>query len=227
MKSRRTATLVFAVTLLFVPFSGFTQSTGGADASQTSPGAYPGGQHEAMKMVRARATILSTLSAKDSQVGQTFQAKLSRTVQLSNGPQLPSGTMLAGTIETDELQQGMSRLALRFTSATLKDGTVIPVKATIVGVYGPHSQRTDPLGEGSVPIPNSWNDGTLAVDQIGVMSNVDLHSRIASRNSGVFVSTKTDNVTLHSGSEIQLAIAARGSGDGSGGVASISGVDPR
>ncbi len=56
-------------------------------------------------------------------------------------------------------------------------------------------------------IPNSWNDGTLAVDQIGAMNGVDLHSKIASQNSGVFVSTNKDNMKLVNGSELELAIA--------------------
>jgi hypothetical protein len=36
---------------------------------------------------------------------------------------------------------------------------------------------------------------------------VDLHSRISSINSGVFVSTKKNDVRLAAGSEIALAIA--------------------
>jgi hypothetical protein len=39
------------------------------------------------------------------------------------------------------------------------------------------------------------------------MSGVDLHSRIASKNSGVFVSPKDKNVKLASGSELALALA--------------------
>ena len=44
------------------------------------------------------------------------------------------------------------------------------------------------------------------------MSGVDLHSKIASMNSGVLVSTKKDDVKLKEGTEFGLAIAAAGNG---------------
>ena len=101
-----------------------------------------------------------------------------------------------------------SRLALRFSKAELKDGKLIPIKATIVGLFPPQAEN----GEGyniaaGDQQPNGWNASTLQVDQIGVVSGVDLHSRIAARNSGVFVTTKKDDVKLSSGSELLLAIA--------------------
>lgn len=49
----------------------------------------------------------------------------------------------------------------------------------------------------------------LQIDEIGALSGVDLHSRIASKNSGVFVSTKKDDMKLSAGSEFALAIAVR------------------
>ena len=169
-------------------------------------------------MVPGRATLLKTLDAKKSQVGDTFQAKLNGSVHLKNGPELPSGTLLTGSIERDDTQQGgMSRLAIRLTSATLKAGPSIPIKATIVGVYRPDSNESGAYsgaGDGGGSIPSSWNDGTLAVNQLNVLSDTDLHSRIASRNSGVFVSVKKDNITLRSGSQLQLAIAASQGGNG-------------
>ena len=40
-----------------------------------------------------------------------------------------------------------------------------------------------------------------------MVSGVDLHSKISSQNSGVFVSMKKNDVKLKAGSEIQFAIA--------------------
>lgn len=172
------------------------------------------GTREAMRMVPARAALKQTLNADKTQPGYQFRAVLSKKVQLENGPELPAGTVLVGRIVTDDMNvAGTSKLALRFTQADLKDGQVVPIKATIVGVFPPESSNAQgyPVAAGD-QVPNSWNDGTLAVDQIGVMSGVDLHSKIASRNSGVFVSTKKDDVKLSAGTEIALAIAARGQG---------------
>lgn len=169
------------------------------------------GGREAMRMVPARAALERSLEADRVSQGVQFRAKLSRKVQLDNGPELPSGTLLLGRVATDDMNvSGTSKLALRFTTAVLKDGQTVPIKATIVGVYPPQSMTANgnPVAPGD-QVPNSWNDGTLQVDQIGALSGVDLHSRIASRNSGVLVSSTKDNVKLAAGTEFALAIAAR------------------
>lgn len=206
MKSYVTASIAFATFLTLSPHLGIAQAGQSQDPNWPGTSKAVTGHREAAKMVPARVTLIDTLNAKKSKVGDTFQTKLVNTVYLENGTELHSGTVLKGSIEDDQMQQGaMSRLALRFSSATLKDGTVVPIKATIVGVYKP-----DTSGDygSSDQVPNSWTDGTLAVDQIGVMSNVDLHSKIDSKNSGVFVSMTKDNVTLRSGNQILLALAA-------------------
>ncbi len=161
-----------------------------------------------MHMVPARAALNGALVASKVKAGDEFRATLAEKVQLSNGPKLPAGTVLIGQISTDDMNQsGTSKLALRFTSAKLKDGQPVPIKATIVGILptgfsNEDSYRLNPTGE----VPASWNDGTLAIDQLGAMDGVDLHSKIASQNSGVFVSTK-DNIKLVNGGELELAIA--------------------
>ena len=162
----------------------------------------------AMHMVPARAALNGALIASKVKPGDEFRATLAEKVQLSNGPKLPAGTVLIGQISTDDMNQsGTSKLALRFTSAKLKDGQTVPIKATIVGILdtGLANEDTYRLNPNS-QTPASWNDGTLTVDQIGAMNGVDLHSKIASQNSGVFVSTK-DNIKLVNGGELELAIA--------------------
>ena len=162
----------------------------------------------AMHMVPARAALNGALVASKVKPGDEFRATLAEKVQLQNGPKLPAGTVLIGQISTDDTNQaGTSKLALRFTSAKLKDGQTVPIKATIVGILdtglaNEDTYRLNPNGQ----TPASWNDGTLTVDQIGAMNGVDLHSKIASQNSGVFVSTK-DNIKLVNGGELELAIA--------------------
>jgi hypothetical protein len=187
-----------AVTLIAVPFLAYSQT----------PQAPIRGEHEAMRMVPARAELMRPLDTKKDQAGSEVQVKLRQKVTLTNGTILPNGTMLLGMVTTDDMQvEGMSKLALRFDRARLENGAVVPVKATIVGFFGPGVN-----GSGSYPVapgdqvPNSWNDGTLQLDQIDAAGGVDLHSRIASANSGVFVSTKKDDIKLSWGSEIQFAI---------------------
>lgn len=182
------------------------------------------GSSEAAQMVPARAFLTHKLDAKDAKPGTQFTAALSKTVHLKDGTELPRGTKLLGMVATDDMNmQGASKLALRITKAELNDGKTIPVKATIVGVYGPESETA----EGYVISPgdeqsNDWTRNILAIDQLDVMSGVDLHSRIAGRNSGVFVSKKKDDVKIAAGSELALAIA--GSNDQQGATANSGGM---
>jgi hypothetical protein len=197
---------------MMLPASAQMGSQNNSAGSQSSDSSQqPHGKHEAMRMVRARAILDRDLSADKSKDGYEFHAKLSKKVQLDNGPELPEGTILIGKVAKDDMNvSGTSKLALRFTQAQLKDGQVVPIKATIVGVF--HGIDSDPdgfSGDTTDNIPNSWNDGTLQVDQIGVMSGIDLHSKISSKNSGVFVAKDKKNMTIPANSEIALAIAAQ------------------
>lgn len=172
------------------------------------------GAEQAAQMVPARAYLANKLDAKDARPGTQFTANLSQAVQLKNGPKLPRGTELVGTVATDDMQlKGNSKLALRITQAHLKDGTTIPVKATIFGVWGPGSETAQGYNVAAGDEePNDWTPRMLSVDELDAMSGVDLHSRISGENSGVFVAKKKDNVKISAGSEFALAIAERGKG---------------
>lgn len=175
------------------------------------------GEHEAMRMVPARALLKWAISTDKITEGATFEAKLTDKTQLVNGPLLPAGTRLVGTVVRDDVNNnGAPTLALRFEKAYLKDGMTVPIKATIVGAYGP-GDVNDASYDGE-QIPNTWNDGTLRVDNIGILHGVDMHSAIASPNSGIFVSESSRTVKLAAGSEFALAIAARHDEDAASGL---------
>jgi len=168
------------------------------------------GRREAMRMVPAQVALVKRLDAKKMQPGKQFQATLNKTIYLKNGPELPRGTKLIGTVAVDHMQAGgTSRLALRFSKAELKNGKIVPIKAMIVGVFPPSFDSFDYYANLTDPAANIWTNKTLQIDQIGALSGTDLHSRIAGSNSGVLVSTKKDDVKLDAGSRFDLAIAAR------------------
>jgi len=166
---------------------------------------------EALKMVPVRAVLANAIDARDMTSGKQIRAKLSDTAHLKNGTELPSGTALIGTIAADDLHAtGESKMALRFTKAELKDGKVVPIKATIVGLFPPQQLYSSDYASGAGgQIPNTWTPATLRIDQLGAISGVDLHSAIASRDSGTLVSTKKKDFKLPEGSELALAIAAQ------------------
>jgi hypothetical protein len=199
--------LAVAAAVLAFPIFACPQNSTEQDSPTVSGAQESTGQHEAMRMVAVRAELMRSIDTQKDQIGSAVQAKLVQKATLSNGTELLSGTILAGKVTADDMQhQGKSKLALRFDQAELKDGRTVPIKATIVGFYGPGSVSGNNSAGSGDQVPNSWNDGTLQMDQINALGGVDLHSKISSRNSGVFVSTKKDDFKLKSGSEIQFAV---------------------
>jgi hypothetical protein len=172
------------------------------DDMKASPGDIPSAaepQERAQLMVPAQAALNKTLDARDARPGQQFRVTISKTVRLKDGPELPRGTQLIGTVVADPANaNATSRMELRFTQAELKGGKVVAIKATIVGVYATASE-TEEL--------NQWNSKILEVDQTDPESGVQLHSKITSENSGTLVATRKGAVKLPAGSEIVLAIA--------------------
>jgi hypothetical protein len=203
MKGHRQV-LAFATAVLALPLFASAQNATTKDFTQAD-------HHEATLMKPATARLVGNLDTVKDQPGYTVSAKLQGKVTLSDGTELPGGTILLGKITTDDTQQqGTKKLALRFDQARLKDVTTVPIRAMIVGFYG----ATAGEGQGA-PLTNTWTAGTLQYDQESVGRGVALHSEIGSQNSGVFVSTKRDDVKLSQGSQIQFAIApAKGTQSG-------------
>lgn len=200
--------IAFASFALLFPAISQARNTQGLHASSNANSSVA--KHEAMQMVPAQVALVKSLDARKITSGQKFQATLRKTIHLKNGPELPRGTKLIGIVTTDQMQaDGTSRLALRFNQAQLKSGKVLPVKATIVGVFPPAFHSYDYYSDLSDPAANVWTSKTLQVDQVGALSGIDLHSNIASRVSGVLVSQKKDDMKLKAGSRFDLAIAAR------------------
>jgi hypothetical protein len=169
------------------------------------------GQAEAQQMVSARVALKEDINAIKAKQGDEIRTTLAHKVALKDGTELPAGTVILGVIAEDDMQQsGTSKLALNFDKAELKDGKVIPIKATILGIYPPESEDMEgrPVEPGDQETGN-WAGHPLAVDQVGALQGFDMHSQIASDNSGVLVSAKKHDVKLRWGSEIALAIAAQ------------------
>jgi hypothetical protein len=163
--------------------------------------------HEATEMVLARATLAQSIDARQIHADHALKATLYKSVQLKNGPELPRGTELIGTVAPMKQANGATKLALRFTKAQLKDGQTVPIRATIVGMTAPNYNSYEGLPPDS--LVNTWNPKVLQVDQIGALPGVNLHSRIGSRESGVLDASGTNDFKLQRSSRLDLAIAAR------------------
>jgi len=202
------AVAAIAFTLLIPQFA----QARAVDDSKASSGDIPstlGQREKAQLMVPAQAALTKTLDARKVQPGQQIRITLSKSVQLKDGPELPRGTELIGTVVAGPANSNStSRLELRFTQAVLKSGKIVPIKATIVGVHSPGSGDIvgHPIAAGN-QAPNNWNSQILEVEQTDSESGVQLQSKIASENSGTLVSTKKGAVKLLAGSEFALAIS--------------------
>jgi hypothetical protein len=190
----KTLALTAVISALSLPV--LAQSASGPDSQSLQASA-----NEAAQMIPAIATLPHALDADKDHLDSTIEAELNRKVTLSNGTVLPSHTVLIGKVTRDDMQAaGTSEFALRFDQAQLKNGKIVPIKATIVDVRLPNSNID------AASASNDWTEKTLTVEQIDAVSGVDLHSEIASNNSAVFVSTKKHDVKVPAGSELKLAI---------------------
>jgi hypothetical protein len=210
MKTGSTISLSFllALGMLFVPQFAAARNVDTTQSAQSSSSLKQAKQ-EAAEMVPAAANLKKGIDARKLHAGDPIEAILQQTVHLKNGPELKKGTILFGKVTTDQMQQGHARLALSFTRAQTKGGQAVPIKATVLQIAPP--DYTDG-GTGGISVANEtglWQGNTLQVDQIGALRGIDMHSKIASANSVVFVSSKKDDVKLKPGSQFLLAIAKR------------------
>jgi hypothetical protein len=198
--------LATIASILSIPALAQTQDNPATQDTQTAE--QLGAAHEATQMVPANAILARTVDAKNDRPDSTVEARVKNKVTLSDGTVLPSGALLIGKVVQDgtEAAAGTSELALLFNQARLKDGTVVPIKATIVGLY------TSSTADSDNDMPNSWTPKTSDIDQLSVSSGVDLHSNIASNNSGILVSNSKHDIKLGAGSELQFAIGPARSG---------------
>jgi len=164
----------------------------------------------AAQMVSAEVALTQSIDVSKVKTGDQIHTTLSGKVTLGNGTVLPAGTAIVGQVSSDQMQlTGTAKLALTFDKAVLKNGSTVPIKAMIVGVFEPESQDISgrPIKAGEER-SSLWSQRPDAVDEISALPGVDLHSEVSSANSGVLVATAKHDFKLKWGSGFSLAIAA-------------------
>ena len=206
MKIGSAVSVSFVLALSTLTFPQFARARGVNPTQPARPSAsVMQAKREAALMIPVAANLKYGIDARKVHPGDPIQAVVQETVHLKNGPELEGGTLLIGTVTADQMKPGSARLALRFTSAKLKNGQVVPIKATVLLIGPPVYNYTSE--QRLVDEAALWHGHTLQVDQLGALHNIDMHSKIASKNSAVFVSRKNDNMKLDSDSQLVLAIA--------------------
>jgi hypothetical protein len=146
----------------------------------------------------ANAVLQTQLNTKTAKPGDKVTARLTNTVHVVGGQELPRGTVLVGHV--DEVQpsndKGVSKAVLTFDNAVLKNGQQVGLKSTLIAV---RPEDTDLL--------NSFPRPIGSVDQEPTSRHgYELKSNIVDPNSGTLTADGKD-FHLEQGTELQFAIS--------------------
>ena len=112
-----------------------------------------------IQMVPATAELQKGLNAKKLKPGQPVTARLEQNVTLPNEPTLKRNTVLEGHVVAVQASQhhSNSKVTLTFTQAKLKNGTMLPVKVTVMRLSAPaamaqaEAETGGPMAAGAAP----------------------------------------------------------------------------
>lgn len=106
----------------------------------------------AVQMVNVTTQLEKTIDAKKTKAGDPVTAKVTAGTTLSDGTNVPPGSILSGHIDsvTQAEKKGDSIVILTFDKLAVKNGKAIPVKAVVVQVasyaseFGQEQANNDP-----------------------------------------------------------------------------------
>jgi hypothetical protein len=115
-----------------------------AAMGQAAPGA-AGGTAQPLQnahLVGVRAQLNKSLNAKKAKVGDVVVANPEAKVHLADGVDLKTNSELIGHVDTvkPSVDGGNSAISVTFDKAQLKDGRLIPIKATILWIGQPPNE---------------------------------------------------------------------------------------
>lgn len=172
------------------------------------------GTASAQSLVGVTTRLNRTLDSGNAAVGQVVTVKLNGSVNAPDGVKLPRGTELIGKVASVQPAQnnGPASVALVFTSAKLKDGREIPVKATLIGAYTASEGSDATYGSQSMaPVPGKVAADDTFDQEPGALKHVALTSAVKNDDSGTFSSTE-GNFRLDAGTYLQFGVAPQTGG---------------
>lgn len=167
-------------------------------------------QYTSFKPVPAKALLTDYLSSNWTKAGDPVKARLVGNVQLTDGTVLSRGTVLLGRVDQVESSAHGSNgtITLTLDHAKLKNGTVLPIKATIVKVAEAFDPA-DPIFSVELDARNGLpsNSNKVVVTPLN-KGSVGLNSSQSEPLSGTVV-RNGENLVLTDGTQLLLAIAAQ------------------
>jgi hypothetical protein len=160
----------------------------------------------AQSLAGVTTTLDHTLESSSATVGEPVTATLRESLK-TNGLDLPRGTELVGKVaEVKQAQNGgQASVSLVFTTAKLKHGKELPVKATVIAAFPQSADDVEDGGGmtmGAAPrqVPS---DGTYQQEP-GALAHVAMNSSVKSSDSVTF--TSSENFKLPAGTFLQLGV---------------------
>jgi len=137
-------------------------------AAAQNPAPPAEGSSHVIMMVNLIANIEKTIDSKKAKAGDPVAAKTVAATKLSDGTDVPSGSILTGHIDnvTPSENKGDSTLTVTFDKLQIKNGKEIPVKATVVSVAS-----TAPADDGKAYDPSSYRPGMLGDNKANGQNN--------------------------------------------------------
>jgi hypothetical protein len=151
----------------------------------------------AAQLVAANAVLETRIDARTAKVGDSVTAKLTSSVHLPGGSELQRNALLTGHIDQVQaaVNDGVSTVVLTFDKAQPKDGQVIAIKSTILGIYP----------SGTNLLPPDLNPQMKIDQEASSAHGYSLTSDVQGSNSGVLKAIGK-NVRLGDGAELQFAV---------------------
>jgi hypothetical protein len=182
---------------------GAAAPTAGAPAPTTTGGrmlTLPAGK-------RFKLDMDSMLSTATSKVGDTFTGTVSKTVHLEEGTvvAVKKGAKVEGTVtevESTKRVKGLAKLALRFDTLILADGTRVPITASLL------SEAEDTKKRDAATIAGGAVGGAILGKVIGKDDSDALKGALAGAaiGTGVVLGTKGKEVEIQPGAPLVLEL---------------------
>jgi len=167
------------------------------------------GAASAQSLAGVNTRLMKPLDSQSATVGESVAVRLEGSVKTPDGVKLPRGSALLGKVVavTPSENGGPSSVSLVFTTAEVRGGRQIPVKATLLAAF-PADENTAASYDASsmstvarqVPADHSVNQ------QPGALPSITLKAAVRNSDSGTF-SRADGNFKLAAGTFLQVGVA--------------------
>jgi hypothetical protein len=174
------------------------------------------GAASAQTLAGVNTRLVQPLDSATAAPGQAIAVKLDGSVKTTDGVKLPRGTELVGKIAEVKPSQngGPASVSVVFTTAQLKGGKQIPVKATLLAAYpgdqGVEAQYSDATAD---TVADNVSGDHQVDQEPGALPGVTLKAAVKDPDSGTF-SKAGGNFKLGAGTFFQIGVGSASSGSG-------------